>query len=98
MMAVPSADSISAAIASRRVSRSCSADAFGDIGSASKLAVSCRSKSPSQADTDSSSTSEVAPSLSMLMSRVLLLDYADYNPALDLLSALDGPERGPRPT
>ena len=39
MIAAPSTDSISAAIASRRVSRSCS---FGDVGSAWKLTVSCR--------------------------------------------------------
>src|SRR5260221_14064607 len=90
MMAVPSTDSISAAIASKRVSRSCSADAFGDVGSASKLAVSRRGKSPSQANTDPSSIFEVAPSLSMLMRHVLHLDDADDSLALGRLSALEG--------
>ncbi len=81
MIAVPSTDSISAARASRRVSRFCSAGVFGDGGSPSRLTVSCKTKSPPRANADSSSTFEVAPSLSMLTRYVLLLGYADHSPA-----------------
>jgi len=53
------------------------------------LTVSCRGKSPSQADTDPSSTFEAAPSLSMLMRHVLLLDDAGDSPELEQLSTLE---------